>query len=463
MSLKRNKGEYDWIIIGIYLSLLMIGWIAFYAVSYSQNIDKDFFNYDTPITKQSIYIVIALMCFFLALFVDWKFWHTFAYLIYGFSVFLLLLVLIIGAEVKGAKAWFLFGGFSFQPSEFAKIGTTLALSSMLCYYRTNLKQTNYQLISFGLILLPVVLILFQPDAGSAITFLSFFILLFIEGLNELYYLGGILFAAVFILSFLMPLNVILLSLIILAILLSWYYFKKFKYQLSFLIIILGITVGLLLYYPINISLIFISVTLLSGLIYLWRSRQERLAIIIPITVLLLYGFAYTSFFFFNRLEAHQQERLKVWLKPDECDPRGSLYNILQSKVAIGSGGFIGKGFLEGNMTKLKFVPEQSTDFIFSTIGEEHGFIGSVTVILLFAILIYRIFKISETTNQKFISYFAACLAGLLFIHVLVNIGMTMGLLPIIGIPLPFISKGGSSLITFSIMMGMLMRMQGKQN
>lgn len=172
-------------------------------------------------------------------------------------------------------------------------------------------------------------------------------------------------------------------------------------------------------------------------------------------------FAYSSVSFFNKLEPHQQERIKVWLKPSECDPRGALYNVLQSKVAIGSGGFSGKGFLQGNMTKLKFVPEQSTDFIFSSIGEEHGFIGSSIVIVLFFVLIYRILRISESAEKKFLKSFALCVAGLILFHVLINIGMTLGLLPIIGIPLPFISKGGSALIGFSLMLGILMRMQSR--
>lgn len=162
---------------------------------------------------------------------------------------------------------------------------------------------------------------------------------------------------------------------------------------------------------------------------------------------------------FKSLEPHQQERIKVWLKPSECDPRGSLYNVLQSKVAIGSGGLVGKGFLEGNMTKFKYVPEQSTDFIFSTIGEEQGFIGCVLVIGIFILLIYRTLSISASAPHKFISYYASCIAGLLIIHMSINIGMTIGLFPIIGIPLPFISKGGTALISFSMMLGILLRMQ----
>ena len=190
-------------------------------------------------------------------------------------------------------------------------------------------------------------------------------------------------------------------------------------------------------------------------------EREKLVFIMPIGIIGLCLFAVSSIKLFEGLEAHQQERIKVWLKPEECDPRGSLYNVLQSKVAIGSGGFFGRGFMNGNMTKLKFVPEQSTDFIFSTIGEEQGFVGSSIVILLYILLIWRILQRSEQESNKFISHFGICLAGLIFIHVLINIGMTLGLMPIIGIPLPFISKGGSSLIGFSLMLGVFIRMQTK--
>lgn len=181
----------------------------------------------------------------------------------------------------------------------------------------------------------------------------------------------------------------------------------------------------------------------------------------PIGIIGLCLFAVSSIKLFEGLEAHQQERIKVWLKPEECDPRGLLYNVLQSKVAIGSGGFSGRQLMNGNMTKLKFVPEQSTDFIFSTIGEEQGFVGSSIVILLYILLIWRILQRSEQESNKFISHFGICLAGLIFIHVLINIGMTLGLMPIIGIPLPFISKGGSSLIGFRLMLGVFIRMQTK--
>jgi rod shape determining protein RodA len=456
-----RNAQYDWMIIGIYLSLIIIGWFSIYAATYTYSEDTNFLDLSVPITKQTVYIAIALSVFIIALFIDVKFWHTFAYIFYGISIFLLLLVLFVGSEIKGARAWFVIGGFSFQPSEIAKFCTTLAVSSYLSYYKVNLKTGVYQWIVVGIIFAPVFFILLQPDAGSAITFLSLFILLFIEGFNPVYYISAVSLFLSFVFSILFPLDQVIMAIILAAIGFSWFNFKIFKYHYALLaVLLISLIYGfyfLGLGYMIYVALGFLGVSL----IMLWRNRQEKLSLFLPLAVAVLYAFSYFSINLFNGLELHQQERIKVWLKPSECDPRGSLYNLLQSKVAIGSGGMLGKGFMNGNMTKLKYVPEQSTDFIFSTIGEEQGFFGSVIVILLFVILIWRILNTSERMTNKFASYFGLSLAGFLFIHVLVNIGMTMGLVPIIGIPLPFISKGGSSLIGFSLMLGVFIRMQSR--
>ncbi len=456
-----RNAQYDWMIIGIYLSLIIIGWFSIYAATYTYSEDTNFLDLSVPITKQTVYIAIALSVFIIALFIDVKFWHTFAYIFYGISIFLLLLVLFVGSEIKGARAWFVIGGFSFQPSEIAKFCTTLAVSSYLSYYKVNLKTGVYQWIVVGIIFAPVFFILLQPDAGSAITFLSLFILLFIEGFNPVYYISAVSLFLSFVFSILFPLEQVIMAIILAAIGFSWFNFKIFKYHYALLAVLLISLIYCFYFlglgYMVYVALGFLGVSL----IMLWRNRQEKLSLFLPLAVAVLYAFSYFSINLFNGLELHQQERIKVWLKPSECDPRGSLYNLLQSKVAIGSGGMLGKGFMNGNMTKLKFVPEQSTDFIFSTIGEEQGFFGGVIVILLFVVLIWRILNTSERITNKFASYFGLSLAGFLFIHVLVNIGMTMGLVPIIGIPLPFISKGGSSLIGFSLMLGVFIRMQSR--
>lgn len=461
MLRSRKNRYYDWITVGIYLSLLVIGWIAQYSVSASQAIPVDFLNLDHPMTKQSLYLLMALLVFGAAQWVEEKFWHTFSYLIYSISLILLVLVLFVGTEINGAKAWFNLGGFSFQPAELAKFGTALALSSFMTFYKTNLKQGYFQLISFAIIVVPLFLVLLQPDAGSGLTFLSFFIMLFLEGLNPIYFIAIASLLIVFIVSFLYPLVWIQFALVFIGFIVAWVLSNSFRLKWWMLLALVFIY-GVLIFYLRPDQLIYALFPPIAGvLVYLWKTKEEVLALVIPFSVLLLIGVAHFSVDFMKKLEPHQQERIKVWLKPEECDPRGSLYNVLQSKVAIGAGGFAGTGFMEGHMTKLKFVPEQSTDFIFSSIGEEHGFIGGLTLILLFAFLIFRIINMSQQADRKFFSTYAACVAGLLFIHVMINIGMTIGLFPIVGIPLPFISKGGSALIGFSLMLGVLFNMQSK--
>ncbi|MBK9629488.1 MAG: rod shape-determining protein RodA [Saprospiraceae bacterium] len=459
--LRSNRFATDWLIPGVYLSLLVIGWIALYSATNSYNDQFDFLDIQVPIVKQTVYLVGALLLFVIGLSVDSKFWHTFAYLIYGISLFLLILVLVIGAEIKGARAWINLGGLSFQPSELAKFATSLALASYLSFYKVKLTELKYQWYAILIIATPCFLILLQPDAGSVITFLALFLLLFLEGLNVVYIIIAFLLFAIFIGTVLFPLEYIYFYLLILGFAVSWYYMKLFKYQYFIALILMGI--GLYIFYQIGFleGIYFMLGILTIALVLLWRSKQEKLAILFPFFIIGLFAFGFGSQRMYNGLKPHQQERIKVWLKPSECDPRGSLYNLLQSKVAIGSGGALGKGFLKGNMTKLKYVPEQSTDFIFSTIGEEHGFVGSVAVLILFLVLIWRIFYHSIHLDYKFGSFFGIAFAGFIGFHVIINIGMTMGLVPIIGIPLPFISKGGSSLMVFSLMLGIFLRLQSK--
>ena len=289
-----RNAQYDWMIIGIYLSLIIIGWFSIYAATYTYSENTNFLDLSVPITKQSVYIAIALSVFIITLFIDIKFWHTFAYIFYGISIFLLLMVLIVGSEIKGARAWFVIGGFSFQPSEIAKFCTTLAVSSYLSYYKVNLKTGIYQWIVVGIIFAPVFFILLQPDAGSAITFLSLFILLFIEGFNPLYYISAILLFLSFVFSILFPLNQVIMAIILAAIGFSWFNFRIFKYHF----VLLGILLISLIYgfyfmkldYMIYVALLFLAISL----VLLWRNRQEKLSLFLPLAVAVLYGFSYFS-------------------------------------------------------------------------------------------------------------------------------------------------------------------------
>ncbi len=456
-----SRNPIDWITLAIYLSLLIIGWMMLYAVVHDPQDPYSFINFKTEIGKQSIWILISLVVFLLSFSLGWKFWNTIAYPLYALSIVLLLGVLIFGAEIKGAKSWFQFGFVSFQPSELAKLGTCLALSSYLSFNKSELKNQKILLTTLLLIALPVLLIFLQPDPGSGIVFASFFILLFRRGLASELYIIGFSLLAIFIFSLIFnPYTVAVFVLLFSAIfILKGQKFPSLNFLLfSFLLMV--ITIYIMAATPLRGYAYVLPLTLI--IVFSIRSflarRAKYLRVLLP-SIALAIGLSYGARYSFeNFLKPHQQERINVWLRPDKCDPRGSLYNILQSKLAIGSGGIMGKGYLKGDMTKLNYVPEQTTDFIFSTIGEEQGFIGSISIIILFLILITRMIILAERAKFEFIRNFGYCVAGIFFIHFFINIGMTVGLMPVIGIPLPFISKGGSSLLIFSMMVGILLRM-----
>ena len=454
-----TRTSIDWLSASIYLSLLIIGWLMLYATSYNETASNSIFDLSTMMGKQSLWLLLSLFVFICSLFIDWKFWFTFAYPVYFISILLLILVLFVGIEIKGARSWFSISGFSFQPSEFAKFGCCLALAAVLSYHKSDLSRWNTRLTVAGLIVVPAVLILIQPDAGSAVVFSSFLILLYREGLSPLFYLTLGLFVSVFLCSLIFNSHIVLIGLVLLGLLILSQNLPKKLYGIvgaaglalaSFYIYSMGHVMPLL----IVLGCLFLIVST-----YLWIKKKSQLGFVLLPVIIFLSGISFgTNYAFQNFLEPHQQDRINVWLKPQECDPRGSLYNIIQSKLAIGSGGIAGKGFLNGDLTKLNYVPEQTTDFIFSTVGEEQGFVGAFAVIILFLILIFRITQMAERANSKFIRHYAYGLAGLIFIHFFINIGMTMGLMPVIGIPLPFISKGGSALLVFSLMLGVMIKM-----
>jgi len=461
MSIKtgRNNKSLDWITLAVYLSLLIIGWLMLYAAVYNEDQPYAFLYYDTVIGRQTIWIGVSLLVFILFYSIDWKFWNTFAFPIYAFTMILLLLVLIVGVEIKGARSWFSVFGFSFQPSELAKFGTALAVSLHLSSYKSNIKHRQTLLISLGLILLPIVLILLQPDAGSAIVFLSFFVLFYRRGLSVIYYILGFSIAAIFITSLIYDPKIVTLFAILIGLGILIYNFgQTWRSGATFLLIAL---VSILFYvrdlywWGVGLSLAFL---VLYSLLFV-RDRNFKVITLVLPSVVMAGLLAFGSSFAFNKgLEPHQQDRINVWLRPEKSDPHGSRYNITQSKIAIGSGGLQGKGFLKGDMTNLNYVPEQTTDFIFSTVGEEQGFLGSVGIIFLFTLLMVRMVAIGERGKNAFICNFAYSAAGILFIHVLINVGMAIGLMPVIGIPLPFLSKGGSALVGFTILIAVLLRM-----
>jgi rod shape determining protein RodA len=454
-----RKRHVDWIALALFVSLIIIGWLMIYAAGYDQQSTESLLGMGTPAGKQLIFIGVAIVVFIPVYLIDIKFWGTFSYLLYALTLFLLILVLVFGTTIKGATSWFTAGGFSLQPSEFAKFGTCLAVASFLSSFRTDLRLFRYQAGAVALMVAPAILIFLQPDAGSALVFISFFLVLYRAGMPALLFIFGNASFGLVISALMFPPFLVIAILILLAAFLSSMQLKDHLIWLPAFIILIIVEI-LLWEYLIPLPVILLNTVLLTISAYRRiRARFARHIVVLVPTIIMSVGLIFfVSYAFTNIMEPHQQDRINVWLHPEQCDPQGSLYNVLQSKIAIGSGGFQGKGFLQGSMTNLNYVPEQTTDFIFSTIGEEQGFVGSASIIILYAFLLLRIIAMAERARTGFVKYYAYSVVGVLFMHFFVNIGMTMGLVPIIGIPLPFISYGGSSLIAFTIMMAVLFKM-----
>jgi rod shape determining protein RodA len=460
----RNKQQIDWIILSIYLALVFIGWAMIYTVGYGQGYEGDFIDFlKNPAGKQLIWVAMAFVIMFGAYLIDGKFWRTFANIIYIGCMLLLALVLILGKEINGARAWFDFGGgVTFQPSEFTKFGTIIALASYLGAYANNLKSIKSQLYAFSFFLTPMALLLLQPDAGSALVFLSLQLVLFREGLPGIILTVELCAGAVLVAGLVTPpVHLILILAAIGVLFLVWNTEKRLYWLAAFVILVSAGVVGM--QYGQTTMVLVGALTILFGfIIYQWWKRNRRLATLVAGIFIIASALGSVANVGYNALARHQQERILVWLKPSEADPQGAAYNLNHSKMAIASGGLTGKGFLEGSFTQGNFVPEQTTDFIFCAVGEEQGFVGVIFIIALYLGLMIRIVVIAERQRSDFNRLYAYGVASILFLHFFINIGMTMGIMPIIGIPLPFLSKGGSSLIAFSIMIGVLLKLDAEK-
>ena len=452
----------DWITFSLYLSLVFIGWLMIFAAEY-KGPETNIFDFSTPIGKQTMWIGVAFILLLITINIDWKFWRNFSFVIYAFGILALVGVLLFGIEVKSARSWFSIMGFTFQPAELAKFGTCLAVASYLSGPTSKLKNIKDIMVVMGLFLAPMALILLQPDAGSALVFLAFFILLFREGLSPIPYIFGLTAAAVFILSLLFNPMIVLIMLSLVGLLILVQNFENGLYW-NLSIAMLAIASVICISQNLALQMLIVNAALiLFFTVFQWVKGKSKLAISVFVGLILYAGMSFGTDYVFNKfLEPHQQDRLNVWLHPEKCDPQGPLYNVLLSKMAVGSGGLKGKGYLQGTLTKLNYVPEQSTDFIFCTVGEEQGFVGSLTIIGLFIFLIVRIINLAERQRLNLFRQYAYGVAGILFFHFTINIGMTMGLLPIIGIPLPFISYGGSSLLGFTLMIGVLLKFDSQR-
>ncbi len=432
-----------------------------YATNFAPEDPSEIYDTSYRHGNQLIWIGISVLVGVFAMVVDSKFYRAFSIPIYVLVMVLLAGVLIFGQEVAGARSWFNIGFFKLQPAEFAKFATCLALASYLSGFNVSLQDNRVKFYALGILGLPMLLILGQPDAGSAMVFLSFMILLFREGMPSSIYILGIGVAILSVVSLVFnPLPIF----VVLAFLAIQLFIANLKErQIYWLIgsVILAVIVYLGFQFPIlkpfTLGLLGLIFVLLS-VIHL-RHKKAKLVYLMMGAVVLCTLYSFLVNYAFNEiLKPHQQDRINVWLQPSKCDPLGSLYNLNQSKMAIGSGGLYGKGFLNGRITQLNYVPEQSTDFIFCTVGEEHGFMGTFAMIFLYTVLMLRIIFLAERQRSDFSRMYAYGVAGILFFHFFVNIGMTIGLVPIIGIPLPLLSYGGSSLISFTILIAVLVKL-----
>ncbi len=457
-----NRGI-DWVFMSIFIALVAIGWMMVYSANFDGDNTFEFLDLSSEIGRQSLWLVISTVVFISVLAIDWTFWNSFAIPFYIISMVLLVLVLFFGNEVKGNKSWFDFGFISFQPSEIAKFATSMALASYMSFNKNSIKNSKILFTAIGIFILPMFLILLQPDAGSALVFISFFMLLYRKGLNPVYYVLAFLFLFIFIFSLIFgPSSVTGFSLLI------GFGILLFNYEVAYRTIGIyaaAFIASAVLYFKgfMPYSILVQLIGFLISVYLIFKERKMRELILVGSSVVIIAILSFTTDYLFEEvIKPHQQERINIWLRPERCDPKGPLYNLIQSKLAIGSGGIIGKGFLNGEMTKYNYVPEQSTDFIFSIVGEEQGFLGTSSVILLFLLLITRMIVIAERAKLEFVRNYAYCLAGIFFIHFFINIGMTLGLMPIIGIPLPLVSRGGTSLLFFSIMIAVLVKMDSSR-
>ncbi|HZI25627.1 MAG TPA: rod shape-determining protein RodA [Chryseolinea sp.] len=401
----------DWVTVALYASIVFMGWLNIYAVTYDQSAEISIFSLQLNSGRQLLFIAGAVIIIMGILIMDMRFYETFGYVIYGFIMFLLLLVPIIGKEVGGNKAWLGVGSFGVQPSEFAKFATALAVAKYMGSVGFKMDQLRNQVILFVMIGVPMLLILLQKDTGTALVFTVFTVVFFREGMSPMLIIMGIIAAIIFILTLLVD--------------------EKYLF--------------------IGIGVILVSAIMLG------RKKLKRISVLTAAALLVCGVIVSVDYVVNNVLKPHQQNRVKALINPD-ADPLGFGWNVTQSKIAIGSGGFTGKGFLKGTQTKFDFVPEQSTDFIFCTIGEEHGWLGSLFTMALFIGLMLRVIFLAERQKNRFARVYGYAVACIFFFHFAVNIGMTIGLFPVIGIPLPFFSYGGSGLWGFTILLFILLKL-----
>lgn len=412
--MSKSSVGFDWLTILIYLLLVLFGWVNIYSASLGDN-PASFFEFSEVYGKQAVWILLSFLLVILTLSIESRFYQRFSSVIYAFALLSLVGLFAFGKTIAGQTAWYVIGGISLQPAEFVKVATALAIAKYSSGIHTNLRLFNHQLIAFIIIALPIFLILLQPDPGSALVYFAFVFPLYREGLHIAYILLGFFVAFLFITTLLFG---------------SFY--------------------------------ISIAIAILSIILFIVYRRQRLAFLKYLAFAALAIGFSLSvSYVFENVLKQHHRDRFNIVLG-QEVDSKGIGYNTNQSEIAIGSGGWFGKGWTEGTQTKGQFVPEQHTDYIFSTVGEEWGFFGTSLVIILFILLLLRLLYLSERQKSTFNRVYGYSIVGIIFLHFFVNIGMVIGIFPTVGIPLPFFSYGGSGLWSFTILLFIFIKLDAER-
>ncbi len=410
--MRKQQGIFrniDWVLVALYLVLVFMGWLSVYAAVYNEE-HSSILDFSQKYGKQLVWILSSAFIALLILVVEGNFFAAFSYPIYAFFMGMLVLVLFIGKEVSGSKSWFGIGDFGIQPAEFAKFATLMALAKFLGDIQIKMTETRTKVISAAIVLAPMFLIVLENETGVALVYSCFILVMYREGLSGNILLLGVAMGVLFLLALLI---------------------NKF------------ILIGVLAF--------------LSFLLFLVVRKTTQNILVVVLIFIMSSGVVYSVQYAFDKLEPHQKKRINVFLGK-ESDKKKAGYNVNQSLIAIGSGGILGKGFLQGTQTKYDFVPEQSTDFIFCTVGEEWGFVGATVVVFLFLALLLRIIQVAERQRSPYSRIYGYGVASIIFFHLLVNVGMTIGLMPVIGIPLPLFSYGGSSLWAFTILLFILIKL-----
>lgn len=467
---RRNNilANTDWVTVLLYLLMIFLGWFNIYAALFTDE-QSSILDVSQQYGKQLMWIGAAAVLALTIMLLEVNFYVFFSYLLYGALMVMLLLVPFLGKEINGARSWFQIGPVTFQPSEFAKFATALALSRYMSSYGFKLQKPKSLITIAAIVFGPVVFILLQNDTGSALVFFSFVLVLYREGLSGVVLFFGTLVAILFVLALVLSnltLAIILVSMVLLMYLVFNPKLKQFIHTLILYIICLSIFIlaSSIFNTTFDVSRFILAGSVLASLIVLYKSIKQKIPNYTKIALVFIGSVLFTisvDYGFENLLEPHHRVRINELLGI-ESNPHGAGYHVNQSKIAIGSGGIWGKGYLNGTQTKFDFVPEQSTDFIFCTVGEEWGFAGTLTIIVLFMFLLMRLVWLAERQRSTFSRIYGYSVAVILFFHFMVNIGMTIGLMPVIGIPLPFFSYGGSSLWSFTILLFIFIRLDASR-